>query len=165
MADKRTILNPKTRNAKYQEAVSLYATPRMTYKQIAESCGVGVSAFRIYLRRCHRESVLARYGVRVGVKDPSQICLHAQGQQPSASYRKYNVSQIAHHFNLDGTTLNNQLKLHYPEILERREKAWARFGLNDCYLHKHHPQLIARVAEQHTKKENNNNNLKTSKYD
>lgn len=162
MIEKSNIVSQKTQNAKYQEAVSLYATTLMTYKQIAESCGVSASAFRIYLYRHHRDLVLARYGAGEGVEDPSQIRLHAQGRQTPASHRKYreaiaacddmayieyNVSQIARLFNLDGSALNNQLKLHYPEILERREKARARLGLNDHFLRGAHPDSVEEYAQ------------------
>jgi hypothetical protein len=46
-------------------------------------------------------------------------------------YIEMNVSQIARKFGLDGTNLGRQLRTHYPEVLEFRERARMRLGLND----------------------------------
>ncbi len=46
-------------------------------------------------------------------------------------YIEYNVSQIAHIFNLDPSSLGRQLRVHFPEILERRERERHRLGVND----------------------------------
>ena len=47
------------------------------------------------------------------------------------TYIEYNVSQIAHIFHLDPSALGRQLRVHFPEILERREKERHRLGVND----------------------------------
>jgi len=44
---------------------------------------------------------------------------------------KYNVSQIAHIFHLDPSSLNQQLRMHFPEIIERREMKRHQLGVND----------------------------------
>lgn len=46
-------------------------------------------------------------------------------------YIDYNVSQIAREFGLSGTNLGRQLRTHYPEVLEFRERARQRLGLDD----------------------------------
>ena len=46
-------------------------------------------------------------------------------------YIEYNVSQIAREFGLSGTNLGRQLRTHYPEVLEFRERARQRLGLGD----------------------------------
>ncbi len=43
----------------------------------------------------------------------------------------YNVSQIAREFGLDGTNLGRQLRMHYPGVIEWREKVRERLGLGD----------------------------------
>ncbi len=49
----------------------------------------------------------------------------------SMDYIEYNVSQIAREFGLSGTNLGRQLRTHYPEVLEFRERARQRLGLDD----------------------------------
>lgn len=148
---------------KYSQAVMLYATTDMSGKQIAEQCGVSLSGFRIYLRRHYREWILRRNGVEVerGASTETVKLRGKQGQTPAAhkkykqavdacddiSYIEYNVSQIARMFGLDGTALRNQLRLHYPEILERREKTRLRLGINDNYLRGAHPESVKAYAE------------------
>ena len=46
-------------------------------------------------------------------------------------YIEYNVSQIAREFGLSGTNLGRQLRTHYPEVLESRERVRQRLGLDD----------------------------------
>jgi len=46
-------------------------------------------------------------------------------------YIEYNVSQIARMFHLDPSSLGKQLRVHYPEIVERRERERMRLGLSD----------------------------------
>ncbi len=148
---------------KYSQAVLLYATTDLTDKQIAEQCGVSLSGFRIYLRRHYRELVLKRNNA-----EPAESACFTKdgklrstrGQTPVAyqkykqaieacdnfDYIEYNVSQIARMFGHDGTALRNQLRLHYPEILERREKARARLGLADNFLRGVRPESVKEYA-------------------
>ncbi|MBP3517321.1 MAG: hypothetical protein J6K31_02710 [Parabacteroides sp.] len=148
---------------KYSQAVLLYATTDLTGKQIAEQCGVSLSGFRIYLRRHYRELVLKRNNA-----EPEESACFTKdgklrgkrGQTPAAhqkykeaieacdnfDYIEYNVSQIARMFGHDGTALGNQLKLHYPEILERREKTRIRLGLADNFLRGVHPNSVKEYA-------------------
>ena len=148
---------------KYSQAVMLYATTDMTGKEIAEQCGVSLSGLRCYLRRHYRELVLKRNNT-----EPEKSIFFTEegklrgkrGQTPAAhqkykqaieacddfDYIEYNVSQIARMFGHDGTALGNQLKLHYPEILERREKARVRLGLADNFLRGVHPNSVKEYA-------------------
>lgn len=131
---------------KYRPALELYRSSDLTVKEICEMTGTSVSAFRAYLRRCHRELMFARYGIDVSRENAESARLrHTRGQTPVAHlkyrdavaacddirYIEYNVSQIARLFGLDPTALGNQLRNHYPEILERREKERRRLGIND----------------------------------
>lgn len=148
---------------KYSQAVLLYATTDLTGKQIAEQCGVSLSGFRIYLRRHYRELVLKRN--HAGPEENACFTKEGKlrgkrGQTPAAhqkykqaidacdnfDYIEYNVSQIARMFGHNETALNNQLKLHYPEILERREKARTRLGLADNFLRGVHPDSVKAYA-------------------
>ena len=148
---------------KYSQAVMLYATTDMTGKEIAEQCGVSLSGLRCYLRRHYRELVLKRNNT-----EPEKSIFFTEegklrgkrGQTPAAhqkykqaieacddfDYIEYNVSQIARMFGHDGTALGNQLKLHYPEILERREKTRVRLGLADNFLRGVHPNSVKEYA-------------------
>jgi len=47
------------------------------------------------------------------------------------AYIEYNVSQIARMFHLDPSSLGQQLRVHFPDIIERREKERLRLGVND----------------------------------
>ncbi|WP_287619753.1 hypothetical protein [Parabacteroides sp.] len=155
-------VTPDAITMKYAEAVRLYASTEMTGKQIARQCGLSLPAFRIYLRRHHRSLMLKRNGLEVNADATSGIKLRKKsGQTPTAykkykqaieacdnlAYIQYNVSQIARQFGLDGTALGNQLKLHYPEIIERREKARARLGLNDNFSRGAKPESVEIYAK------------------
>lgn len=131
---------------KYRAALELYRSSDLSVKEICEMTGNSASAFRAYLRRCHRELMFARYGIDVSRENAQATRLrHTRGQTPAAhlkyrdavsacddiKYIEYNVSQIARIFGLEPTALGNQLRNHYPEILERREKERRRLGIND----------------------------------
>lgn len=153
---------PDAITMKYAEAVRLYACTEMTGKQIARQCGLSLPAFRIYLRRHHRSLMLRRNGLEVDENATDGILLRKKSGQTPAAYRKYkqaieacddlsniqyNISQIARQFGLDGTALGNQLKLHYPEIIERREKARARLGMNDNFPRGAKPESVEIYAK------------------
>lgn len=142
---KRMSPRPET-IARYREALEIYAHTDMTSKQICEKCGVSTSGFRSYLQRFHRELLLARYGIEYAPKQVDQVRLNGKRGQTHAAHAKYkdaiaacddmkylalNISQIARLFGLDGTALSNQLRRHYPEIIERRERERHLQGLAD----------------------------------
>lgn len=128
---------------KYAEALKLYAETDMPSAQIARECNVEVAGFRAYLYRHHRDLLLKRYGME-GME--SSVKLRTKRGQRASSHRKYkkaveasddlsyihlNISEIARMCGVTPTGLGNFLRLHYPEILERREKARLRLGLAD----------------------------------
>ena len=132
--------------SKYEGAVTLYATTDMPCKQIAEQCHVSLTGFRAYLKRHYRDLILKRNGLLTDGIETNTVKLRDKRGQTFVAHQKYkeaiqacndsnyiqyNVSQVARFFHLDGTALGNQLKLHYPEILEWREKLRKRLGIQD----------------------------------
>ncbi len=131
---------------KYTEAVSLYATTRLSIKEICEQTQVACSAFSHYLSRNHRDLIIKRHNLD-GLKN---VKLRGSKGQTTAAHLKYhdaiaaadsmeyiefNVSQIARIFGLEGTPLANQLRRHYPEVLPRREAERKRLGIADNIHH------------------------------
>lgn len=90
--------------------------------------------------------MLERNGVKCSPEEAGNIKMNRRcGQRPethdkykeaiaacdSMDYIDYNVSQIAREFGLSGTNLGRQLRTHYPEVLEFRERTRQRLGLDD----------------------------------
>ena len=90
--------------------------------------------------------MLERNGIRCSREEADGIQMNQRrGQRPethakykeaiaacdSMDYIEYNVSQIAREFGLNGTNLGRQLRTHYPGVLEFRERARQRLGLDD----------------------------------
>lgn len=140
--------------ARYREALDLYASTDMTTVRICRQCGVPLFGFRSYLQRFHRELLLSRHGMECSATQVAQVRLAGKrGQTPTArakygdaiaacddeAYLGLNVAQIARLFGLDGTALGNQLRQHYPDILERREQERRRQGLADNLHRGMHP--------------------------
>ena len=139
--------NPRPETeAKYRQALELYRTTCLPVKEICARTGVSTSAFRSFIHACHRELLFARYGVEVAPGKAATTRLRKRYGQTAASrakygeairacddiaYIEYNVSQIAHLFRLNPSGLGNQLRNHYPEIIERRERERRRLGVND----------------------------------
>lgn len=136
---------PET-EAKYSEAVRLYADQQFSIREICAKCGVTVNGLTSYINRYHRHLLLERNGVKCDGKEAADIKLPSFRRQKPATHAKYkeairacdsmdyiemNVSQIARKFGLNGTDLGRQLRTHYPEILEFRERARHRLGVND----------------------------------
>ncbi len=129
-------------SARYAEAVSLYATTRLTIREICALTGDSHRAFSAYLCQNHRDLILRRHGLE-GLKEVKLRGAKGQSTEAylkyhdaiaaadSVEYIDYNVSQIARIFGLDGTGLGNQLRHHYPEIIPRREKERRRLGVHD----------------------------------
>lgn len=131
---------------KYRRAVELYATTSMPCIEICRMCGVTVAGLQGHISRYHRHLMLARNGVACDHEASADIKLTTFRWQRPATRAKYkaaieacgsmdyiemNVSQIAREFRLDGTNLGRQLRTHYPEILEFRERIRLRLGIND----------------------------------
>lgn len=130
---------------KYSVALTLYKTTTKTIKEISKECGVTRDGFASYIYRCHRDLMYIRNGIEpIAVENK---IWKSKGQTPmsrkkyqaaieacdSEKYINLNISQIARLFNLDGTALANQIKSHYPEIIERREKERRRRGIADNF--------------------------------
>lgn len=136
---------PET-EARYSAALELYRTTRLTLKAICEQTGTSFGAFRAYVLRCHRELMFARNGIDISPQEAATTKLrNSRGQSASThakyhdailscddmAYIKYNISQIARMFHLNPSALGHQLRVHYPEILERRERSRHLLGIND----------------------------------
>lgn len=136
---------PET-EAKYRPALELYATSDLSTVDICRRCEVSLSGFSRYVNTYHRHLMLERNGIRCSPEEAADIKMNQrQGQRPethakykeaiaacdSMDYIEYNVSQIAREFGLSGTNLGRQLRTHYPEVLEFRERARQRLGLDD----------------------------------
>lgn len=131
---------------KYREAIELYRTTPLSCAKICRTCKVTVSGFQRYLSLYHRDLLLARYDITCSKEEARNIKLgQLRGQLPatrakykeaieacdSMDYIELNVSQIAREFGLDGTNLGRQLRMHYPEVIEWREKVRERLGISD----------------------------------
>ena len=131
---------------KYREAVGLYASTQLSCREICDRCGVSVSGFGCYLSKYHRNLMLARYDIRCSREEAGSIRLgQLRGQLPATrekykdaiaacadmDFIEFNISQIARMFGLDGSGLCRQLRTHYPEIAEFREKTRLRLGIDD----------------------------------
>lgn len=131
---------------KYREAVELYGSTALSNVEICRQCGVSLSGFSRYIGTYHRHLMLERNGIKCSPEEANSINLNQRrGQLPathakykeaiaacdSMDYIAYNVSEIAREFGLSGTNLGRQLRTHYPEVLEFRERARQRLGLDD----------------------------------
>lgn len=138
-------IRPET-EAKYRPALELYTATDLSYVEICRRCGVSISGFSRCISTYHRHLMLERNGIKCSPEEACNIKLGPlRGQLPatrakykeaiaacdSMDYIEYNVSQIAREFGLSGTDLGRQLHTHYPEVLEFRERARQRLGLDD----------------------------------
>jgi len=136
---------PET-EVRYREALELYRTTGLSIKAICERTGTPFGAFRAYIFRYYRELMFARNGIEMSPGEAATTRLRGPCGQSSITrakykeailacddmaYIEYNVSQIARIFHLHPSALGHQLQIHYPEILERREKERHRLGIND----------------------------------
>ncbi len=136
---------PET-EAKYRPALELYATSDLSTVEICRRCEVSLNGFTRYVNTYHRHLMLERNGIKCSPEEAADIKMNQRrGQRPethakykeaiaacdSMDYIDYNVSQIAREFGLSGTNLGRQLRTHYPEVLEFRERARQRLGLDD----------------------------------
>ena len=131
---------------RYAAALGLYRTTKMSVAEICRQTGSHLSPFRSYIYRRHRDMMFARYGIETtGTVAATAKLRERFGQQKNTrvkyrdairtcddvAYIEFNVAQIARMFRLAPSALGNQLRVHYPEILERREKERRRLGVND----------------------------------
>lgn len=147
--------------AKYREAVELYASTDLTCVEISRRCSVSLAGFKGYICKYRRDLLLPRYGIRCDPEEASGIGMGQRRSQRPATRAKYreavaacdsmdyidcNVSQIARSFGLDGTNLGKQLRTHYPGVIERREEVRRRLGLDDNLPRGTRPQCRERYA-------------------
>ncbi len=136
---------PET-EVKYRTALELYAATDLTYVEICRKCRISICGFSRYIGIYHRHLMLRRNGIECSREEADNIKIsQRRGQRPgthakymeaiaacdSMDYIEYNVSQIAREFGLNGTNLGRQLHMHYPEVLEFRERARQLMGLDD----------------------------------
>lgn len=136
---------PET-EAKYRPALELYVSTELSYVEICRRCSVSVNGFSRYVGTYYRHLMLERNGIKCSPNEAGDIKMsQRRGQHPetrvkykeavaacnSMDYIEYNVSQIAREFGLNGTNLGRQLRTHYPEVLEFRERVRQRLGLDD----------------------------------
>lgn len=132
--------------AKYRPAYELYTATDLSIAEICRQCGISISGFSRYIGIYHRHLMLERNGIKCSREEADVIKMnqrrgqrletHAKYKEAIAAcdsmdYIEYNVSQIAREFGLSGTNLGRQLRTHYPEVLEFRERARQRLGLDD----------------------------------
>ena len=142
---RKPICRPET-EARYRPALELYAASRLSCVEICRRCGVSLNGFSRYVSTYHRHLMLERNGIKCSREEADGIKIDPRrGQHPdiharyreaiaacdSMDYIECNVSQIAREFGLDGTNLANQLRRHYPGVLEFREQARQRLGVAD----------------------------------
>lgn len=136
---------PET-ETRYRLARELYRTTELPVKIICEQTRVSAGGFQSYIQRFHRDLLFARHGITVAKEKAATAKLRKNSGQSAATHAKYreainacddiryidfNVSQIAGLFGLNPSALSNQLRRHYPEILERRERERSHLGIND----------------------------------
>ena len=159
--ERAAVLRRHALHCKYEKAVELYANTGMPLNAIARQCEVSVGGLGSYLRRYWRELVLRRHHIPAEGGALQDIKIIAVGQQNVNAHAKYkdavracealdyidlNVSQVARKFGLDGTALANFMRVHYLDILLRREEMRRRLGVNDNVLHGARPECIAQYA-------------------
>ena len=147
--------------AKYREAVELYASTDLTCVEISRRCSVSLAGFKGYICKYRRDLLLPRYGIRCDPEEAAGIEMDQRRSQRPATRAKYrkavaacdsmdyiacNVSQIAREFGLSGTNLGKQLRTHYPGVIERREEVRRRLGLGDNLPRGTRPQCRERYA-------------------
>ena len=126
---------------KYSEAVSLYSSSDLSIKSICERTGVGFGAFSAYLSRYHRELIIKRhnlteyFNVKLRGHRGQTTAAHYKYKDAIAAcdnieYIEYNISQIARIFDVGCTSLANQLRKHYPDIIPRRELERRKRGIH-----------------------------------
>lgn len=138
-------IRPET-ETKYRPALELYVSTDLSNVEICRRCGVSVNGFSRYVGTYHRHLMLERNGIKCSPEEAKSINLNQRRGQLPATHAKYkeaiaacdsmeyiecNVSEIAREFGLSGTNLGRQLRTHYPEVLEFRERARQRLGLDD----------------------------------
>lgn len=148
----------KPSDFKYREALQMYCQTRLPLTEICRQCNVQVQSFSAYMYRYHRDEIQARHGFSKHEK----VLLRGKRGQSTEAHLKYkaaveacgslefiafNVSQIARTFGLDPSALWNQLKKHYPQILQMRDAERMRLGIAQGYARGTRSSSIEKYAE------------------
>ncbi len=148
MATAKKMKSKPETDERYAAALHLYRTTNISSKEICEQTHTPLSGFKRYLYTYHRELMFARYGILLSADQAHKTKLReSKGQSPAArakyhdaimacddiEYIEYNISQIARIFHHSPGGLAQQLRSHFPEILERRERERHRLGVNDNF--------------------------------
>ena len=160
--ERARLLKREALHRKYAEALSLYAETDMALCKIAEACGVSEGGLGNYLRRYWRGLVLRRNGFKADGGDLHSVKIVQAGKQSAVAHAKYkdavaacdsldyismNISQIARHYGLNATSLANFMRVHYPDILVRRERLRHKLCLNDNSWHGARPECVEQYAD------------------
>ena len=137
----------KETDARYRKALKLCRETDSTYKEIAEETGVSLSGLKTYIATYHRDLLLQRKGMKMSRRaaQTTKVRGRSTGQTifgheryrdaieacDSLDYLECSVSEIATIFGVPATGLLAQLRDHYPEVAERREKVREERGLAD----------------------------------
>lgn len=131
---------------KYADAVELYANSDMSISCIAEKCGVSPYGLSAHIAKHHRQLLFARYGIdpnnqdllSIKVKPPRGQSMKTHLKYKDAieacgdiAYIEFNVSQVARMFNVNGSALAAQMRVHYPDIIPARENLRQKLGIAD----------------------------------
>ncbi len=131
---------------KYAEAVEMYASTDLSIRCVAEKCNVTASGLSSHIGKHHRALLFARYGLDINDKNLQSLKVKPPKGQSLLTHLKYkdaieacgdmayiefNVSQVARLFNVNGTALASQLRVHYPFVIPVRERLRQRLGIAD----------------------------------
>lgn len=141
----------------YSPAMDIYASEGFSGGNICRPCRVSINGFtrdtgpRRQLKRTGRSTDKAG-DIMSGRRGGQCPETHAKYRDAvaacgSLAYIEYNISQIAREFGLDGSNLGRQLRTHYPEVLEFRERTRQRLGLDDHFQRGTRPWCKEQYAE------------------
>ena len=134
-----------TDSTKYAEAVRLFQTTDLSRKEICARCHLTVGEFSAYLQRHQRNLIVERQCGSAHLKISTQTKLRGKSGQGLVTRAKYkeailacrdsgfihlNISEIARLFQLNPTGLGNQLRAHYPDVLEWRYNEQTKLGIH-----------------------------------
>lgn len=141
-----TVQRKSAAEQKYREAVEMYATTALSIRQVSEICGVTAAGLSSHIGKHHRDLLFSRYGldysdellrtIKVKPSRGQSLITHLKYKDAieacgDITYIEFNVSQVARLFGLDGSALASQLKVHYPGVIENRERLRKRLGIAD----------------------------------
>ena len=151
-----------TSNPKYAKALELFRNTDLARKEICAICKLNVSAFSAYLEKYHRDLILDKISKGLDLVISPNTKLYGksgQGVLTKAKYRdailacrnidfiEYSISHIARYFKLNPSGLGNQLRAHYPDILEWRYNEQLSRGISTYQQNTLKEESSAQYAE------------------